>query len=103
MAKTVEQKKAEFTTLMEQHGFTSKGEATYDGRTVYSRDWSKEIEVVWHGRMESNLEIKVDEAHGIPCIRIFKNGRLESRRGYGSPKRAINAMREIVNHAGFEF
>ena len=102
MAKTMEQKKAEFTTLMTENGFTPNGETMYDGRAIYSRSWAKEVEVVWHGRMESRMEIKADEAHGIPTIRVFKNGRLESRRGYSSSKRMVNAMREIVTYAGFE-
>jgi hypothetical protein len=103
MAKTIEQKQAEFTTLMAAHGFTPNGETMYDGREVYSRAWSKEVDVLWYGKMESSLEIKVDEAYGIPMIRIFKNGRLADRRNYSTPKRAVNAIREIVTYAGFEF
>ena len=53
--------------------------------------------------MESKTEIKVDEEHGIPMARIYKNGILESRRGYSSLKRMINALREIITFAGFEF
>jgi hypothetical protein len=101
--KTTEQRKAELKTLMAENGFTPNGETTYDGREVFSRIWTKETEVVWYGKMLSTLEIKVDEACGIPNIRIFKNGRLESRRDYSSAKRAVNAMREIANYANFEF
>ena len=103
MAKTMEQKTAEFTRLMAENGFTPNGETMYDGREVYSRVWTKEVEVVWHGKMESRLEIKADEAQGIPMIRVFKNSRFESRRGYSSPKRMLNALRKIVTYAGFEF
>ena len=103
MKKTTEQMKAEFITLMNENGFTPNGERLYDGREVYSRVWVKEVEVVWHGKMESLLEIKVSESYGFPLISIFKNGRLESRRDYSTPKRAINAMREIVTFAGYEF
>ena len=103
MKKTEDQLQAEFLTLMNENGFTDNGERLYDGREVYSRAWTKEVEIVWHGKSESRLEIKVDCAYGIPGIRIFKNGRLDDRRDYSSPKRAINAMREIVNYAGFEF
>jgi hypothetical protein len=103
MKKTVEQLQAELKTLLAENGFTLNGERLYDGREVYSRAWTKEIEVLWYGKSESRLEIKVDEADGLPIIRIYKNGRLESQRGYSSPKRALNAMREIVNYAGFEF
>ena len=103
MAKTMEQLKAEFITLMSENGFTPNGETLYDGRKVYSRAWVKEVDVVWYGKSESRLEIKVDEAYGMPQIRIFKNGRPEGRRGYSTPKRMINAVREIVTYAGFEF
>jgi hypothetical protein len=103
MAKTVEQKNEEFTKLMAENGFTANGEKTYDGRTIYSRVWTKEGEVLWYGKRESRFEIKVEEAYGIPCIWIYKDGRKTDRRDYSTPKRAINAMREIVNYARFEF
>ena len=103
MAKTVEQKKAEFIALMEENGFTLNGETLYDGREIYSQVWAKEVEVAFHGTWEKRLEIKVDEAYGIPSIRIFKDGRQQEHRNYSSPKRAINAMKEIVAHNGFQF
>jgi hypothetical protein len=103
MKKTTEQMQAEFVTLMNDNGFTPNGETLYDGRPVYSRIWSKETEVVWYGKSESRLEIKVSESSGFPLISIFKNGRPEGRRDYSTPKRAINAMREIVTFAGYTF
>ena len=103
MKKTTEQMKAEFITLMSENGFAPSGETAYDGRIIYSRVWSQEVEVVWYGKRESRLEIKVSESCGFPLISIFKNGRLEGRRDYSTPKRAINAIREIVTYAGFTF
>ena len=103
MAKTVEQKKAEFTALMNENGFTLNGEAMHDGRPVYSRRWTKKVEVLWRGTMDKSLEIKVDEAHGIPMVRVFKDGRQDAQKGYTSTKRMINALREITGWAGFEF
>jgi len=103
MAKTTEQLKAEFINLMAGNGFTKNGETHSDGREIYSRAWKKEVDVVWRGKMESRLEIKVDEKYGIPMVRIFKNGILESRRNYSTPKRMIIALREIVTFAGFDF
>ena len=103
MAKTMEQFKAEFTALMEENGFTPNGETMHDGRTVYSRVWKKEVEVLWYGKQEKRMESKVDENYGIPMIRIFKDGRQSDHRNYSTPKRAVNAMREIVRFAGFEF
>ena len=103
MAKTLEQINAEFTNLMAENGFTKNGESLYGGCEVYSRIWKKEMDVVWQGRKESSLEIKAEEKYGIPSARIFKNGNLESHRYYSSPKRMINALRNIVAHAGFDF
>lgn len=103
MAKTMEQLKKEFVTLMAENGFSPNGETMHDGREVYSRVWTKEVEVVWYGKQESRLEIKVDEAHGIPMVRIFKDGIMDCRRNYSTPKRMINALREIVTYARFDF
>jgi len=103
MAKTMEQLNTEFTTLMANNGFTLNGEKMYDGREVYSRTFTKETEVVWYGMMESSLEVKAAISYDIPDIRIFKNGQLDSRRDYSSPKRMMNALREIVRIAGYEF
>ena len=104
MAKTTQQKQAEFITLMNQHGFTLNGKTLYDGRPIYSRKWSKETEVVWYGKSESNMEIKVYEFDGFPLIAIFRNGKPDGRRrDYSTPKRAINAIREIVTFAGYTF
>ena len=103
MKKTSEQQNAEFIALLTANGFTLSDETTHDGRPVYSRSWSKQVQVIWYGLQESTMEIRADIAWGIPTIRIYKNNRFEDHRGYSSPKRCINAMREIVRYAGFEF
>ena len=104
MKKTTEQLQAEFTALMSENVFTPNGETTYEGKLIYSRKWSKETEVVWYGKSESHMEIKIYEFSGFPIITIIHNGRPEGRRrDYSSPKRAINAMREIVTFAGYAF
>jgi len=103
MTKTSEQKNAEFIDLLTANGFTLSDETTHDGRPVYSRSWSKQVQVVWYGQQESTMEIRADIAWGIPAIRIFKNSRFEDHRCHTSPKRCVNAMREIVSYAGFEF
>ena len=44
-----------------------------------------------------------DVQHGIPLVRIVRDGRREDKpRGCSSPKRAFNAIGEIVRCAGFE-
>ena len=103
MTKTNEQKNAEYIALLEQNGFAPNGETLHDGSPVYARRWSKQVQVLWHGEMESNLEIRAAITWGTLTIRIFRNGRLDDHRDHTSPKRSINAMREIVSFAGFEF
>ena len=70
LAKTTEQLKAEFTNLMAEHGFAPNGETLYDGREVYSRIWKKEVDVVWHGKME--------RASGSACLLSCSAGRNRS-------------------------
>jgi predicted RNA binding protein YcfA (HicA-like mRNA interferase family) len=103
MKKTPEQMKAEFIRLLEQNGFALSGEGIYGSDPYYARRWSKEVEVLWHGKSESTLEIRAVFKWGGPRIAIFQNGRHQDARGYTSPKRCLNAMREIVSFAGFEF
>ena len=53
--------------------------------------------------LESTLEIKISMSYGIPLVRIVRDGRREDTlRDYSSPKRAFNAIGEIVRCAGFE-
>jgi len=103
MAKTTEQKQAEFETLMADNGFSVSELKTYDGRPIYTRTWTKEVDAAWYGKQEKSLEVLIDCNYGIPMIKVYTNSSLESRRGYSSPKRAINALKEIVKWAGFEF
>ena len=102
--KTTEQRTAEYITLLEQNGFAPNGETFRNGSPVYARRWSKQVEVLWHGEMETSLEIRAAAtAWGSPIIFIYRNGRQEGHREHTSPKRSINAIREIVRFAGFAF
>ena len=100
---TLEKASKDMQELGEKHGFQYEGELTYDGRQIFTRRWAKKIEVVWYGESESTLEIKISMSYGIPLVRIIRDGRREDRpRDYSSPKRAFNAIGEIVRCAGFE-
>ena len=102
MAQTVEMKRAAFEQLMREHGFQYLGATTHDGRFIYERSWRRISEVAFFGNMESSFRIEASESLGFPLIRIYENGRHASTRDYSSPKRAINAIREIVRFAGYE-
>ena len=100
---TLEKASKDMQELVEKHDFQYEGELTYDGRQIFTRRWAKKIEVVWYGESESTLEIKISMSYGIPLVRIIRDGRREDRpRDYSSPKRAFNAIGEIVRCAGFE-
>ena len=100
---TLEKAVKDMQELVAQYGFKFEGELTYDGKQIFTRRWSKKVEVVWYGESESTLEIKVSMSYGVPLVRIFHNGRREDKvRDYSSPKRAFNAVGEIVRCAGFE-
>ena len=100
---TNEKATKDMQALVAQHGFNYEGELTYDGRQIFTRRWAKKTEVVWYGESESTLEIKVSMSYGIPKVRIIRDGRREDKvRDYSSPKRAFNAIGEIVRCAGFE-
>jgi hypothetical protein len=113
MTMTREQMRDEFIRLVEANGFTPNGETlklyekdhvTLRGvRTVYSRVWSREVFIYWHGKIETTLEIKVDALEGLPQVLIYRNGFPDECRTYSTPGRAIAAMRGIVENAGFEF
>lgn len=100
---TIEKANKDMQELIAKNGFKDEGERTYDGRPVYTRRWTQKTQVVWYGERESTLEIKVSIHYGYPLVRIIRNGRREdSPRDYTSPKRAFNAIGDIVRYAGYE-
>jgi len=101
MKQTMAQIKATFVTLMHENGFQYTGRTTYDGSFIYAREWRETSEVAWYGKMESTFRIEAHESYGIPIIHIYRNGRLSEQRDYSSPKRAMNAIREIIRCAGY--
>lgn len=76
---------------------------TPTGCEVFSREWSRKVQVAWYGESTDRLEITTWISYGIQMVRITRNGRIEDRiRDYSSPKRAMNAIAEIVRCAGFK-
>ena len=104
MNKTTERMQAEFIALMNGNGFTQNGKTTLGGRPEYSREWSTETQAARYGNHGDRLEISIVEVEGRPGFWITRNGRQEgTMRTYTSPKRAINAMRKIIEYAGLVF
>ena len=100
---TTERANKDFARIIAENGFTATGKTTYDGSQIYSRTWSHEVQVAWYGDRTSTLEIQMWISFGYPMVRIIRSGRPEDKlRNYSSPKRAINAIREIVRIAGFD-
>lgn len=100
---TLEKATKDTQALVAQYGFHYEGELTNDGRQIFTRRWMKKVDVVWYGERECTLEIKLSMSYGTPLVRVIRNGRREDTlRDYSSPKRAFNAIGEIVRCAGFE-
>ena len=103
MKKTTEQLTKEFQEIMTANGFKATNETDYAGNAMYSRRWERTDEVLWHGAWHTTYEIVASISYGYPIIRLYKDGRQIDRRDYSSPKRALNAMKEIIRCAGYEF
>ena len=101
---TIEKAQKDFDQLIAENGFTIAA-TTNDNHTVYHRVWTKKVQVAWYGEQDSTLEIRIMLSYGIPLVSARRNGRDDPKfiRDYSSPKRAMNAIREIVRCAGFEW
>lgn len=102
MKQTDAMKQAAFEGLMREHGFQYLGATTYDGHFIYQRTWHRTDNLAFHGSMESTYKITAYISYGVPIIQLFQDGRALGTRDYSSPKRAINAIREILRCAGYE-
>ena len=93
---TTEQAQKDFDKLITENGFTIAGYTSDTGNPIYQRTWKKQ---------ENELEIRIRLSFGYPLVSVKRNGKLESNliRDYSSPKRAMNAIREIVRCAGYEW
>lgn len=95
-------KKATFADIMQQNGFQYTGKTSYNGQFIYGREWRKTEMVLWHGEMESSFRIEAYESYGYPMVTLYENGRQIDRRDYSSPRRCINALREILRIRGYD-
>ena len=100
---TIEKANKDFETLTKANGFKATGEKTATGCEIYSREWSRKVQVAWYGESTDRLEITTWISYGYPMVRVIRNGRPEDRaRDYSSPKRAMNAIAQIARCAGYD-
>ena len=102
MNQATKTKQAAFEELMRENGFQYLGATTYDGNFMYERTWRHTSDVALYGPMESTYKVVAYIAYGTPVIQLFQNGRALGTRDYSSPRRALNAIREILRCAGHE-
>jgi len=101
---TIEKAQKDFNKLIDENDFVLAGFVSDPPRPIYQRTWKKKVQVAWHGEMEETLEIRITLSYTYPLVSIKRNGRQDGLlRDYSSPKRAMNAIREIVRCAGFEW
>ena len=102
---TQEKARQDFEKLIEANGFTEAAKTTDTNNTVYHRVWTREVEVAWHGKQQSTIEIRMMLCGTAVLASVKRNGRDDPKfiRDYSSPKRAMNAAKEIITFAGFEW
>ena len=102
---TIEKAQKDFNKLIPENGFTLAAEATETRPAVYHKVWKKRVQVAWYGEQEDTLEVRISLSYGYPLVCVKRNGRDDPKfiRDYISPKRAMNAIREIVRCAGFDW
>lgn len=94
--KEVEKMKERFL----EAGFEAK---VINGIEVLEKTWSKEVEVAFHGKMESTYKVSLILSGKTLNASFYKNGRLEKIKEYKSIARGFNAIIDTVEYAGFEF
>lgn len=99
--KNIQQTRNEFFRLMADNSFESTGTVDYDGNVIFAREWTRTCQVVWYGERTSTYRVTARISFGTPLIQLYENGRSLGQRDYSSPKRAMNAIREIVRCAGY--
>ena len=102
---TQEKARQDFERLIAENGFTEAAKTTDTNNNVYHRVWMRMVEVAWHGEQQETLEIRMMLCGTAVLASVRRNGRDDPKfiRDYQSPKRAMNAAREIATFAGFEW
>lgn len=102
---TIEQAQRDFDELIVKNGFTLAGCTSDTDNSIYHRVWEKMVQAAWLGDQEETLEARIILSYGCPLVTIKRNGRQDPQfiRDYSSPKRAMNAIREIIKFTGFEW
>lgn len=101
MKQTNEMKQAAFVELMHDNGFQYLGATAREGQFIYERTWRHTIPVAFYGEQESTYRIAAYLSFGVPVVQLFKDGKHTDTRDYSSPKRAMNAIKEIIRCAGY--
>jgi len=102
---TIEQAQRDFDELIVKNGFAIAGHTSDTGIPIYHRVWKKTVQVAWYGEQDDTLEVRITLSYGYPLVTIKRKGKQDPKfiRNHNSPKRAMNAIREIVKFAGFEW
>ena len=101
---TIEKAQKDFDELIAKNGFTYV--TTTDlGHSIYHREWHRKVQVAWYDEQDDTLEVRITLSYGYPLVVVKRNGKQDPKfmRDYSSPKRAMNAIRESVRCAGFEW
>lgn len=101
----IEPAQKDFDEQIAKNGFTIAGYTSDTGAPIYHRVWKKTVQVAGDGEQEETLEVRILLSCGYPLVSVKRDGRQDPKfiRDYSSPKRAFNAIKEIVQWAGFDW
>ena len=102
---TIEKAQKDFDELIAKNGFTLAGYTSDTGNPIYHKVWKRTVQISWQGGQEDTLDVRILLSYEYPLVVVKRNGRQDPKfiRDYSSLKRAMNAIREIVRFAGFEW
>lgn len=75
---------------------------------VLRKDYEKEVDVLWHGKMKFNFIVRVrfNDSHSVAQVSYYKSSipaNSFKNKTHLNEKRALNAIRQTVENNGFEF
>lgn len=74
------------------------------GRECLKKDYEKEVEVVWHGKVKTkySVEVAFNSDKSIVNVEYFNDRTSVKTKTHLNEKRALNAISMTVKNAGFE-
>lgn len=89
---------------LKNNGFNTETKDEFGG-TILTRDFEKEVEVVWYGKQTSRYKVQVRFSADMRTVQAsyYKGsfGAPDKTKTHLNDRRALNAIRQTIENAGF--